>query len=68
MPQDRISLAIDYIADHPEIRDVLLSGGDALLVSDEILEDIIQRLRVITSYSIHYTKLYDNLESMLLGK
>jgi len=47
MPQDRIDLAIEYISKHPEIRDVLLSGGDALLVSDEILEDIIKRLREI---------------------
>jgi lysine 2,3-aminomutase len=47
MPQDRIDLAIEYISKHPEIRDVLLSGGDALLVSDEILEGIIKRLREI---------------------
>jgi lysine 2,3-aminomutase len=47
MPQDRIDLAIEYIRQNPEIRDVLLSGGDALLVSDEILEDIIKRLREI---------------------
>lgn len=47
MPQDRIDQAIEYIRKHDEIRDVLLSGGDALLVSDEILEDIIKRLRDI---------------------
>lgn len=47
MPQDRIDMSIEYISKHPEIRDVLLSGGDALLVSDEILEDIIKRLREI---------------------
>ena len=47
MPQDRIDMSIEYIRNHPEIRDVLLSGGDALLVSDEILEDIIKRLREI---------------------
>ena len=47
MPEDRIDLAIEYIRNHPEIRDVLLSGGDALLVSDEILESIIKRLREI---------------------
>jgi len=47
MPQDRIDLAIEYIKKHEEIRDVLLSGGDALLVSDEILEDIIRRVREI---------------------
>lgn len=29
---------IEYVRDHPEVRDVLLSGGDALLVSDERLD------------------------------
>ncbi len=47
MPQNRIDQAIEYIRNTKEIRDVLLSGGDALLVSDEILEDIISRLREI---------------------
>jgi len=36
-----------YIAQHPEIRDVLLSGGDPLLLSDEKLEDLLARLRAI---------------------
>lgn len=52
MPKDRIDLAIEYIANHKEIRDVLLSGGDALLVSDDILENIIQRLRDIDHVEI----------------
>lgn len=38
---------IAYIAEHPEIRDVLLSGGDPLLLSDEKLEDLLTRLRAI---------------------
>lgn len=38
---------IAYIAAHPEIRDVLLSGGDPLLLSDEKLEDLLSRLRAI---------------------
>ncbi len=42
-----IDRAIDYIAATPVIRDVLLSGGDALLISDEKLEYIIKRLREI---------------------
>jgi lysine 2,3-aminomutase len=36
-----------YIAGHPEIRDVLLSGGDPLLFSDEKLEYLLSRLRAI---------------------
>ena len=38
---------IAYIAEHPEIRDVLLSGGDPLLLSDEKLEYLLTKLRAI---------------------
>jgi lysine 2,3-aminomutase len=38
---------IAYIAEHPEIRDVLLSGGDPLLFNDEKLEYLLTRLRAI---------------------
>src|SRR5580693_4826139 len=38
---------IEYIAAHPEIRDVLLSGGDPLLLSDDKLENLLRRLRAI---------------------
>ena len=38
---------IDYIRRTPAIRDVLLSGGDPLLLSDEKLETLLSRLRAI---------------------
>ena len=38
---------IAYIHRHPEVRDVLLSGGDPLLLSDEKLEYLLGRLRAI---------------------
>jgi len=38
---------IEYIARHSEVRDVLLSGGDPLLFSDEKLEYLLSRLRAI---------------------
>jgi lysine 2,3-aminomutase len=38
---------IAYIAAHPEVRDVLLSGGDPLLLNDEKLEHLLGRLRAI---------------------
>ncbi|MBI3879691.1 MAG: KamA family radical SAM protein [Verrucomicrobia bacterium] len=38
---------IAYIEQHTEIRDVLLSGGDPLLFSDEKLEYLLARLRAI---------------------
>ena len=49
---DNVQKAIDYIARTPQVRDVLLSGGDALMVSDARLESIIQRLRVIPHVEI----------------
>jgi lysine 2,3-aminomutase len=51
-PQERIQKAIDYIARTPQVRDVLLSGGDALMVGDNMLESIIQRLRSIPHVEI----------------
>ncbi|MGB8355278.1 MAG: KamA family radical SAM protein [Chthoniobacteraceae bacterium] len=36
-----------YLEQHTEVRDVLLSGGDALLFSDDKLEGILKRLRAI---------------------
>ena len=39
--------AIDYIAGTPVIRDVLLSGGDPLVLSDDRLEWLLSRLRRI---------------------
>ncbi len=38
---------IEYVRQHREIRDVLLSGGDPLLLSDEKLEVLLSRLRAI---------------------
>ena len=51
-PADRIQQGIDYIARTPQVRDVLLSGGDALMVNDNMLESIIQRLRAIPHVEI----------------
>lgn len=52
--RDRASIdaAIKYIEAHEEVRDVLLSGGDALLVSDGFLKDIIKRLKAIDHVDI----------------
>ena len=45
--KEELMAGIEYIREHTEINDVLLSGGDALLVSDNILELIIKELRKI---------------------
>ena len=42
----------DYLRNHPEVRDVLISGGDPLVMSDEKLEGIISNLRAIPSIEI----------------
>jgi len=39
--------AFKYLEQHNEVRDVLLSGGDPLLLSDAKLESILKRLRSI---------------------
>lgn len=51
-PKDNIEKAIEYIANTPQVRDVVLSGGDALLISDDKLESIISRLRDIPHVEI----------------
>jgi len=49
---DKVENAIQYIRDNPKIRDVLLSGGDALLVSDERLDYILGELHKIEHVEI----------------
>ena len=44
---EEIEAGIDYIRRTPQVRDVLLSGGDPLLVSDAFLEKIFRELRKI---------------------
>ncbi len=39
--------AFNYIASHREIRDVLVSGGDPLTMSDETIDYLLSRLRAI---------------------
>lgn len=52
MPKSQIDACIDYIRQHEEVRDVLLSGGDALLQSDDMLEYVISSLRAIPHVEI----------------
>ncbi len=40
-------LQISYIAHTPQVRDVLLSGGDPLTLQPRVLEDLLQRLHAI---------------------
>jgi lysine 2,3-aminomutase len=52
IPLNQYDSAFDYIRQHPEIRDVILSGGDPMMLSDRRLEYIFQRLREIPHVEI----------------
>jgi len=47
-----VSAGLEYIADHPEITNVLLTGGDPLVLSTKRLTAIIERLRAIPHVKI----------------
>ena len=44
--------AVAYLTSHPEIRDVLVSGGDPLVLPDETLEHILSSIRSVPSVDI----------------
>lgn len=51
-PINRWKGALEYIEKHTEIRDVLISGGDPLTLSDERLDYLLSRLRRISHIEI----------------
>ncbi len=52
MPEENIGKAIEYIRKTKTVRDVLISGGDPLVLGDEQLESILSRLRAIDHVEI----------------
>lgn len=46
---DKLEPAFAYLESHPEIRDVIVSGGDPLAMATDRIERIIERLRAISS-------------------
>ena len=52
IPLSQYDSAFAYLAEHAEIRDVILSGGDPMMLSDRRLEYIFQRLRAIPHIEI----------------
>lgn len=52
LAMEKIDRCIDYVREHPEVRDVLLSGGDALMIEDRMLESILIKLRAIPHVEI----------------
>jgi lysine 2,3-aminomutase len=47
--RDRLQPALDYLAAHPEVRDVIISGGDPLVMATERLRAIVAAVRDIPS-------------------
>jgi lysine 2,3-aminomutase len=52
MPRENVDKAIEYIREHTEIRDVVLSGGDPLTLGDERLDEILAKLSQIEHLDI----------------
>lgn len=50
--RNEFEMQIDYLKHTPQVRDVLLSGGDPLVLAPKILEEILQRLREIPHIEI----------------
>lgn len=50
--KQQIDRCIQYIRETPVVRDVVLSGGDAFLISDELIEYVLQELRKIKHVEI----------------
>ncbi|MGQ9684270.1 MAG: lysine 2,3-aminomutase [Anaerolineae bacterium] len=52
MSLEQIDRAVQYVARTPEVRDVLISGGDPLIMSDRHIEYLLMRLRAIPHVEI----------------
>ena len=52
IPLNQYESAFAYIREHPEIRDVILSGGDPMMLSDRRLEYLFENLRAIPHVEI----------------
>jgi lysine 2,3-aminomutase len=50
--KEQLKKGINYIKEHPEVRDVLLSGGDPLMLSDNYLKWLLTELRSIEHVQI----------------
>jgi lysine 2,3-aminomutase len=52
IPLNQYESAFEYIRQHPEIRDVIMSGGDPMMLSDRRLEYLLENLRAIPHVEI----------------
>lgn len=51
-PEEKLEKAIDYVRRNKEIRDVLITGGDAFMLSDATMEWMLKELRSIEHVEI----------------
>lgn len=49
---DDLEQALAYVREHPEVKEVILSGGDALMLDDERLSRVLARVRAIEHVEI----------------
>ncbi|MDD5044945.1 MAG: KamA family radical SAM protein [Candidatus Omnitrophica bacterium] len=46
---ERIDAIVDYLKANRKVRDVLISGGDPLMLEDEVLEEVVGKIRAVNS-------------------
>ena len=52
IPNDNLEQGLNYIRQHPEISDVIISGGDPLMMTDRKVEQVVSGLRAIEHLEI----------------
>lgn len=52
LPRKQLEMAIEYIKNHKEVRDIIVSGGDPFTMSDDNIEWILKKLREIPHVEI----------------
>ena len=52
IPHDGLERFLEYLVNNPQIKDVIVSGGDPLLLEDDELIDVLQKIRSISSVEI----------------
>lgn len=50
--KDQISACADYLEKHPDVDDVLISGGDPLMLADSTLDSLLAQIRAVKSVKV----------------
>lgn len=57
---------ISYLRRHKDIREIILSGGDPLMLSDDKLDEILQRLESVPR--LQYCRIHSRLPTLVTGR